>query len=48
MATIDYDIELEFTKNADGTVVGKLIGTTLPRKRRSISRSKRFRSRTVG
>jgi len=28
--TIDYDIDLEFTKNPDGTVVGKLIGTTLP------------------
>ena len=31
IATIDYDIELEFTKNADGTVLGKLIGTTLPK-----------------
>ena len=29
IATIDVDIELEFTKNADGTVVGKLIGTNL-------------------
>jgi hypothetical protein len=29
--TIEYDILLEFTKNADGTVVGKLIGTTLPK-----------------
>ena len=27
--TIDVDIELEFTKNADGTVNGKLIGTNL-------------------
>jgi hypothetical protein len=27
--TIDVDIELEFTKNRDGTVVGKLIGTNL-------------------
>src|ERR671924_564647 len=25
IATIDYDIEVEFTKNADGTIVGKLI-----------------------
>jgi hypothetical protein len=31
IATIDYDIELEFTKNPDGAVVGKLIGTTLPK-----------------
>lgn len=30
IATIDYDIELEFTRNADGTVVGTLVGTTLP------------------
>jgi len=29
LATIDYDIFLEFTKNADGTVQGKLIGTDL-------------------
>src|SRR5262249_22838453 len=29
IATIDYDVELEFTKNADGAIVGKLIGTTL-------------------
>src|SRR5690606_32247200 len=27
--TIDLDIELEFTTNPDGTVTGKLIGTTL-------------------
>ena len=33
IATIDYDIELEFVRNADGTVVGKLIGTTLPMER---------------
>jgi hypothetical protein len=31
--TIDYDIEIEFTKGADGTVLGKLIGTTLPMER---------------
>jgi hypothetical protein len=31
--TIDYDIELEFTRNPDGTVVGTLIGTTLPKER---------------
>jgi hypothetical protein len=29
IATIDVDITLEFTKNADGTVNGKLIGTNL-------------------
>jgi hypothetical protein len=29
IATIDVDIELEFTKNRDGTVLGKLIGTNL-------------------
>ena len=29
LATIDYNIFLEFTKNADGTVQGKLIGTDL-------------------
>jgi hypothetical protein len=29
IATIDVDIELEFTKNRDGTVSGKLIGTNL-------------------
>jgi hypothetical protein len=27
--TIDYTIELEFTDNGDGTVNGRLIGTTL-------------------
>jgi hypothetical protein len=27
--TIDLDIEIEFTRNADGTVNGRLIGTTL-------------------
>jgi hypothetical protein len=29
IVTIDVDVELEFTKNPDGTVNGKLIGTTL-------------------
>jgi hypothetical protein len=29
VATVDYDIFLEFTRNPDGTVQGKLIGTTL-------------------
>jgi hypothetical protein len=28
--TIEYDIEIEFVKNADGTVLGKLVQTTLP------------------
>ena len=27
--TIDYEIEIEFVKNADGTIQGKLIGTNL-------------------
>jgi hypothetical protein len=31
IVTIDVDIELEFTKNPDGTVNGKLIGTNLGR-----------------
>ena len=29
IVTIDLDIELEFTKNADGTINGRLVGTTL-------------------
>jgi hypothetical protein len=29
IATIDLDIEIEFIRNADGTVNGQLIGTTL-------------------
>jgi hypothetical protein len=29
LATVDYDIFLEFTKNADGSVQGRLIGTDL-------------------
>ena len=33
LKTMDYDIEIEFTANPDGTVVGKLIGTTLPMER---------------
>jgi hypothetical protein len=31
IATIDYDIELEFTRSADSAILGKLIGTTLPK-----------------
>ena len=31
--TIEYDIEIEFTANPDGTVVGRLIRTTLPQER---------------
>lgn len=31
IATIDYDIELEFSRNTDGAIVGKLLGTTLPK-----------------
>ena len=33
LKTIDYDIEIEFTPNADGTVIGRLIRTTLPKER---------------
>jgi hypothetical protein len=33
LKTIDYDIEIEFTANPDGTIVGKLIRTTLPQER---------------
>jgi hypothetical protein len=29
IVTVDLDIELEFTKNADGTLQGKLVGTNL-------------------
>jgi hypothetical protein len=29
LATIDYNIVVEFTRNADGTVQGKLVGTDL-------------------
>src|SRR5207245_1608767 len=42
IATIDYDIELEFTKNADGAVVGKLIGTTLPKEEKVDKPFRRF------
>jgi hypothetical protein len=37
LATLDYDIFLEFTKNADGTVQGKLIGTNLKTFRGKVS-----------
>jgi len=33
---MDYDIEIEFTTNPDGTVVGKLIRTTLPDPREGV------------
>ena len=42
IATIDYDIELEFTRNADAAVVGKLIGTTLPKEGKIDKPLKRF------
>src|SRR5262249_17728214 len=42
IATIDYDIELEFTKTADGAVIGKLIGTTLPKETKVDKPLKRF------
>jgi hypothetical protein len=31
IATIEYDIELEFLRNAEGAVQGRLIGTSLPK-----------------
>ena len=37
LVTLDYDIFLEFTKNADGTVQGKLIGTNLKTFRGKVS-----------
>jgi hypothetical protein len=37
LATIDYDIFIEFTKNADGTVQGTLIGTNLKTFRGKVS-----------
>jgi hypothetical protein len=40
--TIDYDIELEFTKTADGAIVGRLIGTTLPKEEKINRPLKRF------
>jgi hypothetical protein len=42
IATIDYDIELEFTRNADGGLVGTLIGTTLPKEGKIDKPLKRF------
>jgi hypothetical protein len=33
LKTIDYDIEIEFTANPDGSVVGRLLRTTLPQER---------------
>jgi len=40
--TIDYDIELQFAKSGDGAVVGKLIGTTLPKEEKIDRPLKRF------
>ncbi len=42
IATIDYDIELEFTRTADGAIVGKLVGTTLPKEEKIDRPLKRF------
>ena len=42
IATIDYDIELQFTKSGDAAVVGKLIGTTLPKQDKIDRPLKRF------
>ena len=33
LKTIDYDIEIEFTTNPDGTVIGRLLRTTLPQEK---------------
>jgi hypothetical protein len=40
--TIDYDIEVEFAKSADGAIVGRLIGTTLPKEEKIDKPLKRF------
>ena len=40
--TIDYDIEVQFAKTADGAIVGKLIGTTLPKEDKIDRPLKRF------
>jgi hypothetical protein len=40
--TIEYDIEVEFTKNVDGAIVGKLIGTTLPKETKVDQPLRRF------
>jgi hypothetical protein len=48
IATIDYDIELEFTKSADGAIVGKLIGTTLPKEDKIDKPLKRFTMKDRG
>jgi hypothetical protein len=42
IATIDYDIELEFARNSDGGIVGKLIGTTLPKEEKIDKPLRRF------
>ena len=42
IATIDYDIELEFTRSGDGAVVGTLIGTTLPKEEKVDQPLRRF------
>jgi hypothetical protein len=42
IATIDYDIELEFTRTADRAIVGKLVGTTLPKEQTIDKPLKRF------
>jgi hypothetical protein len=40
--TIDYDITLEFTSDGDDSIVGKLIGTTLPKEQKIDRPLKRF------
>ena len=39
---LDYDIELQFAKSGDAAVVGKLIGTTLPKEDKVDRPLKRF------
>jgi hypothetical protein len=48
IATIDYDIELEFTRNADGAIVGTLIGTNLPKEDKIDKPLKRFAMKDRG
>jgi hypothetical protein len=45
--TIDYDIEIEFTANPDGTVVGRLIRTTLPQEQPINLAFRNFRMNTA-
>jgi hypothetical protein len=50
IATIDYDIDLEFAKSGEGAVIGTLIGTTLPKEDKVDRPLKRFtiKGRQIG